>query len=99
MAEARIHLFRNGPALVTAASAMAAVAPVAYADEDSDFLGCLSNHNVTWDDENAMVQVLDNAQQVMPEVQVFYLTRHGLDQGTAQKVAQCVQAATLMNGH
>ena len=86
-------------AFIVAAIALQVVPPTAHADQDSDFLGCLSNHGITWNDKNAMIQTFHNTQQVMPNVQVFYLTRHGLDEVTAQKVAQCVEAATLMNGH
>jgi hypothetical protein len=86
-------------AFIITAAALAVVPPTAHADQDSDFLGCLSNHGITWNDKNAMIQTFHNTQQVMPQGQVLYLTLHGLDQTTAQKVAQCVEAATLMNGH
>ena len=86
-------MFRSALVLVTAATIPVTAAPVVHADQDSDFLGCLSNHGITWNDKDAMIKVLHTAQQVMPEGQVFYLTRHGLDQATAQRVAQCVEAS------
>ena len=80
-------------AFIVAATALAVFAPTAHADQDSDFLGCLSNQGITWNDKDAMLQVFHKAQQVVSEGQVLYLTLHGLDQITAQKVAQCVEAS------
>lgn len=87
-------LFRTGFVLVTGATVLVAVAPITRADQNSDFLGCLSNHGITWDDKDAMIKLFHNTQQIISsEMYVFYLTHQGLDQATAQKVAQCVQAS------
>lgn len=86
-------MFRIARAFIVAATALAVFAPAAHADQDSDFLGCLSNQGITWNDKDGMLKIFHNAQQVVSEGQVLYLTFHGLDQATAQKVAQCVEAS------
>lgn len=98
------YLSRITMAFIITGTALAVVPPTAHADQDSDFLGCLSNHGVTWKDRDVTLALAKQIKQQMPEfvspdAQVFYLSRHGLPQDVAKIDVECVQAATLMNGH
>lgn len=94
-----------------AAAALLALAPgVAHADANSDFLGCLANHHVTYTNKDATLEVFHRLQarlsgsvtdvQLAPYQLVYAnLTEAGLDAPTAKGVAECEMAATLMGGH
>jgi hypothetical protein len=91
-------------AFIAAATALAFFAPTAHADADSDFLGCLANHDVTYTDKETTLKVGHSIQQDlrggMPaEAEVFYLEQNGMSHAVARVDVECVQAASLMNGH
>jgi len=81
------------------------IAAPAHASQDSDFLGCLANHRVTYKDQNATVQLFHQAQARFPSeltpypLMNAYFIEQGLDVPTARSVAECEMAATLMEGH
>ena len=84
-----------------AATALAVVAPTAHADQDSDFLGCLANHDVTYKDKVATLKLSRDIQQdlrqLAPEAEVFHLEQNGLTHAVAQVDVECVQASEGSN--
>jgi len=103
---ARTSLSRSGLALFAAATALVAFAPSAHADEQSDFLGCLTNHGLQITDRQEAIDVGEETinylrtGQFTPDMAVFSLEhQHGASPEVAQIEVQCAQAAILMNGH
>ncbi len=92
---------RIGVAFVTAATALVAAVPIAHADEDSDFLGCLANHDVTYKDKGGTLKLSRDIQQdlrqLAPEAEVFHLEQNGLTDAVAQVDVECVQASLGSN--
>ncbi len=53
----RTKLFSAALLVVAPAALAVLLSPSAHADPNSDFLGCLANHQVSYDNENAMLDL------------------------------------------
>ncbi|MDI3312959.1 MAG: hypothetical protein QJR12_01340 [Mycobacterium sp.] len=92
-------------AFIAAATALVAFAPTAHADEDSDFLGCLANHDVTYQNKAAMLDLFHRIQVdlrdgvPMPVIEHNLVYNFDVSPSIAQVDVECAGAATLMEGH
>jgi len=79
----------------------------AHADENSDFLGCLANHGVTYKDQAKVLELRDailadlanNRSMVSIEALRLQSGGSGLSSDVALSLAQCAQASAWMGGH